>query len=50
LFIPKLLREQKSRFKLNSFIIPGLVKAKALYYLIWLVLREEGEEKGDPSR
>jgi hypothetical protein len=36
--MPKLLREQKSRFRLNSFIILGLVKAKALYYLIWLIL------------
>jgi hypothetical protein len=25
----------------------GLVKAKALYYLIWLVLLKKGEEKGD---
>jgi hypothetical protein len=33
----KLLREQESGFGLNSFIMPGLVKAKALYYLIWLV-------------
>jgi hypothetical protein len=41
--VPKLLREQESRFGLNSFIIPGLVKAKILYYLIWLVLWEEGE-------
>jgi hypothetical protein len=44
--MPKLLREQKSRFESNSFIIPGLVKAKALYYPIWLVLRK----KGDPGK
>jgi hypothetical protein len=29
-----LLREQESGFGSNSFIMPGLVKAKALYYLI----------------
>jgi hypothetical protein len=29
--------------------MPGLVKAKALYYLIWLVLREKGKGKGDPG-
>jgi hypothetical protein len=45
--VPKLLREQESRFGSNSFVILGLVKAKALYYPIWLVLREEGE--GDPG-
>jgi hypothetical protein len=45
--VPKLLREQKSRFGLNSFIMPGLVKAKALYYLIWLILWEKGE--GNPG-
>jgi hypothetical protein len=45
-----LLKEQESRFGLNSFIIPDLAKAKALYYLIWLVLQEEGEGKGDPGR
>jgi hypothetical protein len=47
--VPKLLRERESGFGLNSFVVLGLVKAKALYYLIWLVLREEGEGKGDPS-
>jgi hypothetical protein len=46
--MPKLLRERKSRFRLNSFIILSLVKAKALYYPIWLVLWEKGE--GDPGR
>jgi hypothetical protein len=45
--MPKLLREQESGFRSNSFIIPGLVKAKALYHLIWLVLREEGKGKGE---
>jgi hypothetical protein len=45
--MPKLLRERESGFGSNSFIMPGLVKAKALYYPIWLVLREEGE--GDPG-
>jgi hypothetical protein len=44
-----LLREQESRFELNSFVIPGLVKAKALYYLIWPVLLEEGKGKRDPG-
>jgi hypothetical protein len=34
----KLLRERKSRFRSNSFVMLGLVKAKALYYPIWLVL------------
>jgi hypothetical protein len=34
----KLLGEQESGFRLNSFVILGLVKAKALYYPIWLVL------------
>jgi hypothetical protein len=29
--------------------MPGLVKAKALYYLIWFILREEGKEKRDPG-
>jgi hypothetical protein len=48
--MPKLLREQKSGFRSNSFIMPGLVKAKALYYLIWLVFLEERKEKGDPDR
>ena len=47
MFISKLLKEQKSGFRLNSFVIPGLVKAKVLYYLIWLVLWEKGE--GDPG-
>jgi hypothetical protein len=46
--VPKLLREQGSRFRSNSFIIPGLAKAKALYHLIWLVLQEKGE--GDLGR
>jgi hypothetical protein len=46
--MPKLLREQESRFGSNSFVIPGLVKAKASYYPIWLVLQEKGEE--DPGR
>jgi hypothetical protein len=41
--MPKLLGERGSGFGSNSFVIPGLVKAKALYYPIWLVLREEGE-------
>jgi hypothetical protein len=45
--MPKSLREQESGFRSNSFVILGLVKAKASYYLIWLVLREEGE--GDPG-
>jgi hypothetical protein len=36
--MPKLLGEQESRFGSNSFVIPGLVKAKASYHLIWLVL------------
>jgi hypothetical protein len=36
--VPKLLREQKSGFGSNSFIMLGLVKVKASYYLIWLVL------------
>jgi hypothetical protein len=30
--------------------MPGLIKAKALYYLIWLVLREKGEGKKDPGK
>ena len=46
--MPKLLREQESGFRSNYFIILGLIKAKVLYYLIWLVLREKG--KGDPGR
>jgi hypothetical protein len=29
--------------------MPGLAKAKASYYPIWLVLREEGEGEGDPG-
>jgi hypothetical protein len=29
--------------------MPGLAKAKALYYLIWLILWEEGEGEGDPG-
>jgi hypothetical protein len=29
--VPKLLREQESGFGSNSFVMPGLVKAKALY-------------------
>ena len=41
--MPKSLGEQGSGFRSNSFVMPGLVKAKALYYPIWLVLREEGE-------
>jgi hypothetical protein len=45
--VPKLLREQESRFGSNSFIMPGLAKAKALYHPIWLVLREK--EEGDPG-
>ena len=45
--MPKLLGERESRFRSNSFIMPGLVKAKALYYPIWLVLRKEGEK--DPG-
>jgi hypothetical protein len=45
--MPKLLREQESGFRSNSFIILGLAKAKASYYPIWLVLREKGE--GDPG-
>jgi hypothetical protein len=36
--MPKLLREQESKFGLNSFVMPGLAKTKALYYPIWLVL------------
>jgi hypothetical protein len=44
--MPKLLRERESGSGLNSFIMPGLAKAKALYYLIWLVLREEGDPGG----
>jgi hypothetical protein len=32
--MPKLLREQESRFRLNSFIILGLAKAKTLYHPI----------------
>jgi hypothetical protein len=48
--MPKSLREQESRFRSNSFIMPGLAKAKASYHPIWLVLREKGEEKGDPGR
>jgi hypothetical protein len=47
--MPKLLREQKSRFRLNSFIILGLIKVKALYYPIWLVFLKEGEGKKDPG-
>jgi hypothetical protein len=42
--MPKLLREQGSRFRSNSFIMPGPAKAKASYYPIWLILREEREE------
>jgi hypothetical protein len=41
--MPKLLREQKSRFGSNSFVMPGLIKAKALYYPIWLVFWKKGE-------
>jgi hypothetical protein len=41
--MPKLLRERGSGFRSNSFVMPGLAKAKASYYPIWLVLREEGE-------
>jgi hypothetical protein len=44
--MPKLLRERESRFGSNSFVISGLVKAKALYYPIWLVLREKGDPGG----
>jgi hypothetical protein len=47
--MPKLLRKQESRFGSNSFVMLGLVKAKALYYLIWLILWEEGEGKRDPG-
>jgi hypothetical protein len=47
--MPKLLREQEFRFRLNSFIIPGLIKTKALYYPIWLILLKKGEGKGDPG-
>jgi hypothetical protein len=43
--MPKLLRERESRFGSNSFVMPGLVKAKTSYYPIWLVLWKEG--KGD---
>jgi hypothetical protein len=46
--MPKSLREQESGFGSNSFIMPGLVKAKASYYPIWLVLWEKGE--GNPNR
>jgi hypothetical protein len=46
----KSLREQKSRFRLDFFIMPGLAKAKAPYHPIWLVLRKEGEKKKDPGR
>jgi hypothetical protein len=46
--MPKLLRKQKSGFGSNSFVVPGLVKAKVLYHPIWLVLQEKG--KGDPGR
>jgi hypothetical protein len=35
--MPKSLREQESEFGLNSFVIPGLAKAKASYHPIWLV-------------
>jgi hypothetical protein len=42
-------QEQESGFGSNSFVIPGPVKAKALYHPIWLVLREKGEGKGDPG-
>jgi hypothetical protein len=48
--MPKSLRERESRFRSNSFVIPGLVKAKASYHPIWLVLWEEREGKGDPGR
>ena len=47
--MPKSLRKRESRFGLNSFVMPGLVKAKVLYYLIWLVLQEEGKGEGDPG-
>jgi hypothetical protein len=47
--MPKLLREQESRFGSNSFVVPGLVKTKALYHPIWLVLWEEGEGEGNPG-
>jgi hypothetical protein len=47
--VPKSLREQESRFGSNSFVMPGPAKAKALYHLIWLVLREKGEGEGDPG-
>jgi hypothetical protein len=30
--------------------MPGLVKAKALYYLIWLVLLKEREGEGDLNK
>jgi hypothetical protein len=33
-----LLGERESGFRSNSFIMPGLVKIKTLYYPIWLVL------------
>jgi hypothetical protein len=48
--VPKLLRKQESGFGSNSFIMPGLIKAKALYYPIWLVLLEEGEGEGNLGR
>jgi hypothetical protein len=44
--VPKSLRERESRFKSNSFVMPGLAKTKALYYPIWLVLWGEGDPGG----
>jgi hypothetical protein len=32
--MPKLLGERESGFRSNSFVMPGLVKVKALYYPI----------------
>jgi hypothetical protein len=48
--VPKSLGERESRFGSNSFVVPGLVKTKASYYPIWLVLWEEEEGKGDLGR